>query len=327
MLLLNKKEIQEIFSMEDAIEADKLAFSIFSKGGSVSPLRTNISSKNEEGSILYMPGYIEELGVSGIKIVSVFPNNAKKNLSSTIGTVVLIDDKTGEALCTLDGTYVTELRTGAASGAAISLLARKDSKIATLIGTGGQAESQLDAIIAGAKGVEEVRIYSRNKEKRMDFSKKVTEKYGSRVRIVTSESSDEAIDNSDIIVLATTSKSPVINGDKIKKGALISGIGSYMPNMHEIDAKTLQRAEKIYFDSKDAVLSEAGCIITPLNDGIIKEEDFTGDLGDLINGNIPGRESDDEIIVFKSVGISAQDLVTGKKIYEKAKEKNVGITW
>lgn len=327
MLLLSKEDIQKIFSMEDAIEADKLAFSIFSRGGSVSPLRTNIRSKNEDGNILYMPGYIKELGVSGIKIVSVFPNNVNKNLSSTIGTVVLIDDKTGEALCTLDGTYVTELRTGAASGVAISLLAKKDSKIATLIGTGGQAEAQFDAIISGAKEVEEVRIYSRNKEKRMNFSQKMTEKYSSRVRIVTSGSSDEAIDNSDIIVLATTSEKPVIDGEKIKKGALISGIGSYMPSMHEIDSKTLQRASKIYFDSKEAVLSEAGCIITPLKDGIIKEGDFTGDIGDLINKRILGRESEDEIIVFKSVGISAQDLVTGKKIFDKAKEKNVGIAW
>lgn len=128
-------------------------------------------------------------------------------------------------------------------------------------------------------------------------------------------------------MLATTSNTAVINGDKVKKGALISGIGSYMPNMHEIDEKTLLKSDKIFFDSKEAVLSEAGCIITPLSKGIISEKNFTGDIGQVINGEIKGRESDDEIIVFKSVGISTQDIVTGKAIYEKALEKSVGFKW
>ncbi len=327
MLLLNRDEIKRVFTMKDAIEADKLAYSIFSKRKSISPLRTNIESQNEQGNILFMPGYIDEIGVAGLKIVSVFPNNPQKGLPSTPGTVLLVDDKTGMVNCILDGTYVTELRTGAATGAAVSLLAKKGSKTGSLIGTGGQAESQFDAIIAGCETIKEIRVFSRNKEKRDAFVKKMTEKYSDKIKIISSFSSDEAIDDADIIVLATTSNTAVINGDKVKKGALISGIGSYMPNMHEIDEKTLLKSDKIFFDSKEAVLSEAGCIITPLSKGIISEKNFTGDIGQVINGEIKGRESDDEIIVFKSVGISTQDIVTGKAIYEKALEKSVGFKW
>lgn len=326
MLLLNRKDIESIFAMTDAIEADKKAFSMFSLDKCKSPIRTNFKSENADGSILYMPGYIKDLGISGLKIVSVFPENHKYNLPSTPGTVLLIDDKNGLVNCILDGTYVTELRTGAASGAAISLLANKGSKIGALIGCGGQAESQLDAMLTGCETLEEIRIYSRNKDKRTAFAKRMQEKYKS-VKIIASPNSDEAIDNADVIIMVTTSSVPVINGDKVKKGALVSGVGSYMPNMHEFDEKTLIKADKIYFDSKDAVLSEAGCIITPLKKGKISESDFTGDLGDLINGNIPSRESEDEIIVFKTVGISVQDLVTAKMIFDKAVENNIGYEW
>ncbi|MEG0250143.1 MAG: ornithine cyclodeaminase family protein [Peptostreptococcus sp.] len=324
MLLLNREDIEKIFTMKDAIKADKLAYSIFSKGKSISPLRTNFASENANGNILFMPGYVGDIGVAGLKIVSVFPDNTKQNLPVTPGTVLLVDDKTGVVNCILDGTYVTEIRTGAASGSAIDLLARKGSETAALIGTGGQAESQFDAIVAGCDTVKVVKVHSRTQAKREAFAKKMQDKYSGKIKVIASNSADEAVLDSDIVVLVTTSTKAIINGDNLKKGALVCGVGSYMPTMHEIDEKTLMKADKIYFDSKEAVLSEAGCIITPLKEGKISEADFTGDLGDMINGKIISRENDDEIIVFKSVGISTQDVVTGKAIYDKAKEEKVG---
>lgn len=326
MLLLNKKDIQSIFTMKDAIEADKLAFSMFNLDKCKSPIRTNFNSENANGSILYMPGYIKDLGVSGLKIVSVFPENGKYNLPSTPGTVLLVDDKTGMVVCLLDGTYVTELRTGAASGAAIDILAIKDSKIGALIGTGGQAESQLEAMLCARPSIEEVRVFSRNDEKRDRFVDAMQKKFNN-VKIISSKSSNEAIKDADVIITVTTSTQAVIDGDYVKKGATVCGVGSYMPNMHEFDEKTIKKADKIYFDSKEAVLSEAGCIITPLNNGTICEKDFTGDLGQVINGDLVSRESDDEIIVFKTVGISVQDLVTSKMIYNKAVENKIGYEW
>lgn len=306
--------------MEDAILADKEAFSIFSEGKSISPLRTNFSSENEEGSMLFMPGYVPKAKTAGLKLVSVFPNN--KELPVTPGTIVLVDDENGMVNCIMEGTYVTAMRTGAATGAAIDVLAKKDSKVATLIGTGGQAKMQLEAILTGCKSVETVYVYSRTKEKREAFVEAVQRE---GVEIVAVDDVDKATEVSDIVVLATTAKEAVINGDRIKAGTLISGVGSYMPSMHEIDSKSLQKASKIYFDSKEAVLSEAGCLITPLAEGEIDDSDLTGELGEVINGTVVGRENDEEIIVFKSVGISTQDIVTGKAIFEKARTEKVGL--
>ena len=227
----------------------------------------------------------------------------------------------------LDGTYVTQLRTGAASGAAFDVLAKKDCRIGALIGTGGQAPTQLEAMLA-ARTLQEVRVYDMNPERTKAFAEIMQEElkdYGAR--IVPAASSDEAIDDADLIITVTPSSKPVFDGTKVKAGATISCVGAYQHHMQEMDPAILPRASKIYFDSREAVLSESGDILIPLEEGIITEKDFTGDLGDVLLGKVVGRENDDEIIVFETVGVAAQDLVAAKEIYEKAVKAGVGITW
>lgn len=327
MLLLTKNDIKKVFTMRDAIEADKEAFKIYTNGESEVPLRTNIQAPKEEGTMLFMPGYVEGLDCAGLKIVSVFPKNIEKGKPVIPATVLLMDGTTGEVCSVLDGTYITQIRTGAASGAAIDILARKDAKKGALIGTGGQAIAQLEAMITARK-LEEVKIFSRNPKKVEVFIEKVNielKDYGTR--FIASKTADEAIEDADVIITATTSTEPVFDGNKLKKGATISAVGSYQPHMHEFDGVTLKRANKIFFDSTDAVLSEAGDILTPLAEGTITKNDFSGELGEVINGKVAGRENDEEIILFKTVGIAVQDIVTAKRIYDKAVENNIGLEW
>ena len=327
MLLLNKEDIKKIFTMKDAIEADKEAFKIYSSSKSVVPLRTNIQAKKYDGSMLFMPGYIDQLDCAGIKIVSVFPENEKKGKPVTPATVLLMDSTTGEVTSVLDGTYITQLRTGAASGAAIDILAIKDAKIGALIGTGGQAKAQLEAMLVARK-LDEVRVFGRNEDKLSEFVNKMNEELNHyRTKIIASSSPEEAIKNADIIITVTTSKKPVFNGNLVKKGALISGVGSYLPDMQEIDPDILIKASKIYFESTEAVLSESGDIIKPLEEKLITKEDFTGELGNVLLGKTPGRENNEEIIVFKTVGIGVQDVVTAKYIYDKAIKLKIGTKW
>ena len=146
-------------------------------------------------------------------------------------------------------------------------------------------------------------------------------------KVVAAVSADDAVEDADLVVTVTPSSKPVFDGTKIKKGATVSCVGSYQPHMQEMDPVILTRASKIYFDSVDAVLSEAGDILIPLEDGTITKEDFTGDLGDVLLGKVVARENDEEIIVFKTVGIGTQDLVTAKKIYDKALAQGVGTIW
>lgn len=324
MLLLTSKDIKNVFGMKDAIEADKQAFRIYSGGGSVVPLRVNIAVPKYEGQTIFMPCYVDELDSAGVKIVSAFPRNREKGKANVLATMVLIDGTSGEVCCILDGTYFTRLRTGAAAGAATDLLARSDSRIGALIGTGGQAATHLEAMLA-VRELKEVRIFSRNQERAKSFVERMRAEpavFGAALRLVGS--SDEAVAGADIITAVTTSKKPVFNGRLVKAGAHINGMGSYRPDMQELDGCIIQRADKIFFDSQEAVLAESGDFIVPLKNGTITEEKFTGDIGKLIAGALRGRETAEEITIFKSVGIAVMDVVTASQIYQKAREQGIG---
>lgn len=327
MKLLSKQDIKKVFTMKDAIEVDKLAFKLSVEGKCDAPLRTNIQAPKYDGCFLCMPAYIEEMDVASVKLVNIFPNNINHGIPSAPAQVVLMDGTTGLMKAVLDGTYVTQLRTGAASGAAFDLLARKNSEIGGLIGTGGQAITQLEAMIV-ACDLKEVKVFDLNLERTKEFAAKMQEElkhYGAKITAV--ETSDEAVENADVLVTVTPSSKPVFDGSKVKKGATVSCVGSYQHHMQEMDPVVLTRASKIYFDSEEMVLSEAGDILIPLADGTITKDDFTGDLGEVILGNVVGRENDEEIIVFKTVGVATQDLLTAKTIYDNAIKANIGIDW
>lgn len=327
MLLLSREDIKKVFTMRDAIEADKKAFQLVVEGKCDAPLRTNIQAPKYEGCFLFMPAYVEEMDTASLKIINIFPKNIDNGIPSSPAQVFLIDGKTGIVTAVLDGTYVTQLRTGAASGAAFDVLAKKDCRIGALIGTGGQAATQLEAMLAARK-LEEVRVYDLNYERTAAFAEKMQEElqsYGTK--IIPVRSSDEAIDDADLLITVTPSSKPVFDGSKVKKGATVSCVGAYQHHMQEMDPVILTRASKIYFDSEEAVLSESGDILIPLEDGTITKDDFTGDLGNVIKGELVGRENDDEIIVFETVGVATQDLVAAREIYEKAAEAGIGTKW
>ncbi|UPA28968.1 ornithine cyclodeaminase family protein [Terrisporobacter glycolicus] len=327
MLLLSRKDIKKVFTMKDAIETNKECFKLFSEGKSEVPLRTTIQAPNHNGVFLFMPSYVEELDAAGLKVVNIFPENVKENLPTAPAQVLLIDGKTGIVTAILDGTYVTQLRTGASSGAAFDLFAIKNAKIGALIGTGGQAATQLEAMMV-ARELDEVRIFDLDEKRRQAFVSEMQKELKCyNTKIVEATSSDNAIENADIIVTVTPSTKPVFDGTKVKKGATVSCVGAYQHHMQEMDPAILPRASKIYFDSEEAVLSEAGDILIPLEQGIITKDDFTGDIGEVLLGKVVGRENDEEIIVYENVGIGVLDLMTARAIYLKAVEAEVGTNW
>ena len=327
MLLLNRADIRRVYTMRDAIEGDREAFKLLSEGKCEVPLRTQIASPAVGGTFLFMPSFSEELGGAGLKIVNIFPKNADKNITTCPASVLLMDAETGVISAMMDGTTVTQMRTGAASGLAFELFGRKDAKIGALIGTGAQAECQLEAMLTARK-LDEVRIFSRNAEKRKAFVARMREQLASYgTKLIAAESADAAVTDADLIIAVTPSTVPTFDAAKVKKGATISGVGSYQHHMQELDPAIFERCGKIYFDSRTAVLSESGDITKPLANGTLREEQFTGDIGDVILGKLPGRENDDEIIVFKTVGVGIQDLVAAKHIVACAREKGVGTEW
>ncbi|WP_032121202.1 ornithine cyclodeaminase family protein [Clostridium amazonitimonense] len=324
MLILTREDIKKVFTMKDAIEADKEALRIYSAGKSVVPLRVNIDIPKKQGQSLFMPAYVEELDATGIKIVSVFPKNIEIGKPSVPAKMILLDGKTGEVTAIMDGTYLTQLRTGAVQGAATDILARKDAKIAVLFGTGGQAATQLEAMIC-VRDLEEVRVFDINNERAKEFVEEMKKELSQyNTKIVAVEEAAEAIKDADIITAVTTSRRPVFDGSLVKKGAHVNGVGAYTPEMQELDETIVKNADKVYFDTEEGVLAEAGDFIIPMEKGIVSKEDFKGELGQVILGEISGREDDEEITLFKTVGVAVLDVVTAYKIYNKAIENNIG---
>jgi ornithine cyclodeaminase len=268
-----------------------------------------------------MPAYVRSAQdqALAIKVVSLFPTNPVHGLAYIQAAVLVLDPETGRAIALLEGSSLTAIRTGAAGGAAIDLLARKGSKIAAIFGAGAQGRTQLEAACAARK-IETAFVFDADKEKSAVFAAEM-KTLTKDIRIA--RNAKEAVENADVICTATTSLEPVFEDKDIKAGTHISAVGSYTPDMQEIPAETLQRA-KIFVDSRVASLEEAGDLIQPMRAGLFDESHICGELGEVVLGQIPGRQSDDEITYFKSVGIAVQDAMAAQVALTNARKMNIG---
>lgn len=321
MLILSANDIQHVYSMKDAIEADKQALKIYTQGDSEVPLRINFDM--EKGQSLFMPAHIKGKDIVGIKIVSVFPDNPKLGKPSVPAQVMMLDPLTGEVCAILDGTFVTQLRTGAVQGAATDLLARKNARRAVLIGTGGQAVSQLEAMLT-VRDLTDVAIYDIDEQKAKQFTEAMKKHFSHfSANLYFSQNFDEDIGQADIITSVTTSKVVTFNGDIVKPGTHINGVGAYTPEMHEIPSNIVEKADIRVLDTKEGVFAEAGDIIDPINQKRVSKNDFF-ELGELVTDSQKCRRNDEQITLFKTVGTAVLDVYVGYDIYLKAKEKGIG---
>ncbi|MCX8588633.1 MULTISPECIES: hypothetical protein [unclassified Gilliamella] len=323
MLILSANDIQHVYSMKDAIEADKQALKIYTQGDSEVPLRINFDM--QKGQSLFMPAHIKGKDIVGIKIVSVFPDNPKLGKPSVPAQVMMLDPLTGEVCAILDGTFVTQLRTGAVQGAATDLLARKNARRAVLIGTGGQAVSQLEAMLT-VRDLTDIAIYDIDEQKAKQFTEAMKKHFSHfSANLYFSQNFDEDIGQADIITSVTTSKVVTFNGDIVKPGTHINGVGAYTPEMHEIPSNIVEKADIRVLDTKEGVFAEAGDIIDPINQKRVSKNDFF-ELGELVTDSQKCRQNDEQITLFKTVGTAVLDVYVGYDIYLKAKEKGIGTT-
>ena len=331
MLLLSERDIRECVTMKDVIGAVEKAFIMMEKGGCQVPQRTVIRHSDGESCFLFMPAYASEMHAAAVKVVDIFPRNIDIGLPSAPGQILLIDGDTGCVSALIDGTCVTRLRTGASTGAAFDALAKKRCRKGALIGAGGQARAQLEAMLA-VRRLEEVSVFDLDEERCRAFAERAAEDLAreagfQKVKITAADTSDECIDGADLIITVTPSSVPVFDGTKVMPGATISAVGTYEPHKHELDPAVLPRASKIVCDRTEAVLAESGDLLIPISEGLVKKEDIYGNLGEVLCGTLPGRESDDEIIVYETVGVAMQDLTAAKTIYDSAIAKGVGTVW
>lgn len=310
--ILTAEDIRCALSMAAAIDAVAVAFGQLSAGKATMPLRSRFHTK--KGVTLLMPAHLHETGDFAVKIVSVYGDNPEVGLPTVTATVLALDPQTGMPLALMEGDSLTALRTGAAGGVAARYLARADANTVALFGAGVQARAQLRAAMA-VRTIERVWIVDPFETAARRLADDVSSWPGApEVRLA--DSPQAAVARADIVLAATTAKTPLFDGNDLKPGTHVTGVGSFTPEMQEIDGNTIGRA-RVVVDQRDAAMAESGDIIA--GRAVIDAE-----IGEIVNGEKPGRQNDEEITFFKSVGLAVQDAVTAAAVLKAAEKKNLG---
>ena len=316
--LLSLNDVKQSITMLEAIRAMESAFIQLARQEVKLPLRTGITIDAEQALTLTMPAYLEHEKALGLKVVSIFPNNRAKNKHAITGFIMLLDAHTGEPKALMDAAFLTALRTGAISGLATQYFATETARHAAIIGSGAQAETQLEAISA-VRDIKEVSVWSRD----IKNAQKFAARYESQFDINVCEQVSQAVRDADVICTVTSSSEPLIQLHDVQAHVHINAIGSHTPMMREISDELLGQAVVIA-DQIQAVLAESGEIISALKHNQLKQNAII-ELGDWLLHKKPDYKSN--LSVFKSVGLSIQDLSVADVVYKNAMEKKRGVSF
>jgi ornithine cyclodeaminase/alanine dehydrogenase-like protein (mu-crystallin family) len=317
--ILSAADVHRALPMVRAIEVMRSAFGQLSANESVVPLRTRVET--DQGLILLMPAFLKQSRELGFKMVSIWGDNPAKGLPAVIALAMVIDPDTGQPQAILNGEALTAIRTGAGGGLAADLLARPEAHVAAVFGSGVQARAQLEAVRV-VRPIDEVRLVGRTPASVEAFAAEI-DASPNAPQVIIAASPREAVTGADLILAATTSETPVFDGRDLSPGTHITGVGSYTPHMQEVDEITVQQA-KIVVDSLQSCLAEAGDLIIPLEKGLISKLNIHGELGQIVNGELPARQSADEITFFKSVGVAVQDAAAAAEVLRVAEAEGLG---
>jgi len=320
MLLLSDADLKQILTMKDVIKVVEEAFLELAELGARSPNRTILEVPEYNGSMLFMPAYLQRLKSLSLKVVGFYPENIRRGLQTISSILCLIDPQTGAPQAVMDGKHITAMRTAAMTALATDHLSKRSIESIGVIGAGVQAEYQLKAILE-MRDAKIVYIYDISPEKSRRFAGKVAEEWGLEARI--GESANDVASKSDILIVATTSKQPVFKGELLAEGTFVASIGWVGAEGRELDTATVKRS-KVVVDTKEGVLAESGDILIPMKEGAITADHIWCELKDLVSNRIRGRESEEEVTLWKSVGVGIADAAAAKLAYEKAKEKQIG---
>lgn len=317
-LILTNKDIQKLLSMKDTLRVVEEAFKAQGAGKTQMPAKIYIKLHQYNGDLRAMPAFIETTKACGMKWVSVYPDNRMKGLPTTMAMIILNDAVTGFPLAIMDGTHITKMRTGAAGGIAAKYLARRDSKIAALVGCGIQAESQL-AALNECFALKLVKVYGQKPSDAKDFIKRMK---GLKLKMAVSETIRDCVQEADIVVTTTPSRKPIVRLEWLKRGVHINAIGADARGKQELEVDILNKAKVVIDDWSQAPFS--GEINVPWSKGLINKKNIYATLGEIISHHKPARINKDELTVFDSTGLAIQDISCAQFVYSQALKHNIG---
>ncbi|WP_302848098.1 ornithine cyclodeaminase family protein [Paenibacillus sp. NFR01] len=317
---MNRKEVENILSMEACIGVMEAVLSELARGEAVQTLRQVLPLAG--GNLMgLMPGYLAGTKVAGAKQITIFPRNHERGLPSHQGGVTLFDAETGTLTGIVNGQAITAIRTAAVSAVATKILALPDARRLAILGTGEQAASHLEAMLL-VRDIRQVHVWSRNTEKARHFAAEMSAKWN--VEIHAAETVEEAVREADIICTVTAATEPVLRGEWVQPGAHINAVGACRPGDRELDTALVKQA-RLYVDRLESAMNEAGDYLLPLKEGAITPGHIVGELGGLLLRCVEGRGFGEEITLFKSLGLAIEDLAAAEYIYRRAEELHIGI--
>ncbi len=321
VLLLTKAEIESVLRIEDIIEAVADGFRAYNSGKAVVPFPVALQIPEHSGDVHIKPGYIRGYPTYTVKIASGFYDNARLNLPSSHGMLLVFDSESGWPVCLeIDHGMITDVRTAAAGAVAARALAKESVNKVAVIGTGVQARLQIEAL-SRVRKFRSLAVWGRSPEKAARYAREMTGTLGLDVSVAGSVR--EAVAGSDIIVTATMSTEPLVFADWLSKGVHITAVGSDSPEKQELDVGVLEKADKIVCDSIKQC-AQLGELHHAIERGTVKEGEVHGELGEVLLGKKVGRTTDEEITVCDLTGLAVQDVVASQLVYERALKRNIG---
>lgn len=320
MIILSHDDVADLLPMQQAIEVVEAVMKQVSQGAATLPLRsvTPVGGNNRMG---LMPGAIADPACFGVKMVSLFPDNPARGLSSHRGAMVLFEAETGGAVAMMDASLLTAIRTAAASAVATRALARPDASHLAIVGTGEQAEHHLDAMMC-VRDIRRLSVAGRSTEKTEAFAARASRLYPD-LEIGHGTDIEAAIADADIICTVTSAPTPIVKGAWVAPGAHVNIVGSSIPTMREVDDEMVERGD-IWVDYLPSTLAQAGEIVDMIKAGSFSADQLQGEIGAHLSGEIPGRSSPEQITIYRSLGIAAQDLAAAHHVLTRARAESRG---
>ena len=319
VLVLTSDDVESILTINDTISILEKSFIELSRKQVNMTDRDVFVLEDKNGWFGIMTAHMKNMAALGTKLVTVFPKNIEINKPTTQAVISLIDVNTGELIGIIDGSLITGMRTGATTGIATKYLSKKNSSKLSILGSGFQSKFQLMAICS-VRHIKEIFINSPSIDSKSNYIHELEDLLD--IPIVIEKNITKLI-NTDILVTSTTSPIPLFDGNLLDNGIHINCIGAHTKETREVDLRTIEKS-KVVVDERSAALREAGELIIPIQNGEITDNIIYAELAEIVSGQKPGRLTDDEITLFKSMGLSLEDISTAKFVFDKAIEKGLG---
>jgi ornithine cyclodeaminase len=310
--------------MDECVDVMAQALATVAKGKAILPLRPMIRLPDSPNIFALMPAYLGEPKSVGVKVLTVFPVNHGTPIDAHQGAVLLFEADHGRLLAILDATTITAIRTAAVSAVATKLLAREDADELAILGAGTQGRMHLEAMTV-VRPVRHVRIWSRTTEHARALAQLARDRFELHAEVCSTPA--HAVEHASIICTTTASATPVLEGEWLRPGTHINAVGACIPTTRELDTDTVRRA-RLYVDRRESALAEPGDILVPLREGAIGTDHIVAEIGELLldGGERLRRRNDEEITLFKSLGLAVEDLAAAHHLYRKAQASGAG-TW